>query len=286
MAEPTDETLAPGAAAEPEQGGAAAEGATVSEWKTDKGGRRYRVHRAEGQRPRIEYGKSGDKPPRARKRKPAAAGSGERRQSVAKDAPTTAMIEQGLARLLSIPAIPFGIAAAAGGEHPDPGAVFLTDHFTDQSVNLARQLAAYSERNAQLRALLVSAITGEGIAQLAFALGMYLAPPLIYFLAPDNSPARRAVGAPSRQATAQPYPPAPAAVQPGVYAVPQPPGRVIIPEPPTSNGAGAPPQAAPPSAHMPDATEAGIEPVPPPEFMPPDYPGFPGGQSPQAPPGT
>lgn len=83
----------------------------------------------------------------------------------------TQQIEDALAELLQIPAVP----AAMFGD------AWMADHFTTQGRQLANRIAIVSERNPVLRAWCERMMEGESIAVLFMAALMYAAPPLMHF---------------------------------------------------------------------------------------------------------
>lgn len=83
----------------------------------------------------------------------------------------TQQIEDALAEILQIPAVP----AAVFGD------LWMADHFTVQGRALANRIATVSERNPVLRAWCEKALEGESVAVLLMAGVMYAAPPLMHF---------------------------------------------------------------------------------------------------------
>lgn len=83
----------------------------------------------------------------------------------------TQQIEDALAEILQIPAVP----AAVFGD------VWMADHFTTQGRAFAARIATVSERNPVLRAWCEKALEGESMAVLLMAAVMYAGPPLMHF---------------------------------------------------------------------------------------------------------
>lgn len=83
----------------------------------------------------------------------------------------TQQIEDALAEILQIPAVP----AAVFGD------TWMAEHFTVQGRALANRIATVSERNPVLRAWCEKALEGESVAVLLMAGVMYAAPPLMHF---------------------------------------------------------------------------------------------------------
>lgn len=83
----------------------------------------------------------------------------------------TQQIEEALAELLQIPAVP----AAMFGD------AWMAEHFTFQGRQLANRIAIVSERNPVLRSWCERMMEGESIAVLLMAGLMYAAPPLMHF---------------------------------------------------------------------------------------------------------
>lgn len=82
----------------------------------------------------------------------------------------TRELEDGLAQILSMPAIPFMLA----------GDTFCAEHFNNAGPQLARDLAAASERNPALRKVLERFLEGESVAVLFMGLTMYALPPILH----------------------------------------------------------------------------------------------------------
>lgn len=82
----------------------------------------------------------------------------------------TQQIEDGLAEILQIPAVPASLL----------GDQWAAAHFTNQGRALANRIAVVSERNPVLRGWCERAIEGESIAVLLMAGVMYAAPPLMH----------------------------------------------------------------------------------------------------------
>lgn len=96
-------------------------------------------------------------------------GTGSRARTDTKAAKTV-QIEQALAEMLGMPAIPF---AMLGDE-------FCASHFATAGPGLAKQLATMSESNPQLRQVLERALDVSTMGALVMALFMYLMPPLLH----------------------------------------------------------------------------------------------------------
>jgi hypothetical protein len=123
-------------------------------------------------------------------------GSRPRRKRVSKQ--MTQQIEDGLAEILQIPAVPATIL----------GDAWAAQHFTNQGRAFANRIAVVSERNPVLRGWCERAIEGESIAVLFVAGLMYMAPPMMHL---GVLPGGEMLGIPvlRRQAPEPIVPPAP-----------------------------------------------------------------------------
>jgi hypothetical protein len=145
----------------------------------------------------------------------------------------TQAIEEALAEILQIPAVP---AAMLGDE-------WMADHFTTQGRQLANRIAITSERNPVLRGWCERAMEGEGIAVLFIASLMYAAPPLMHF---GIIPGGAMIGVPVLRKTAAGPGPVPAAEQPHTAAREPVPAKPYGGEPvPSTAGEQAVPQTEP-----------------------------------------
>lgn len=174
--------------------------------------------------PKPRRGRKPKQPPpeadAAPKSKPAS-GAAKR---TAKKTRELALIQSGLTELLSFPAMAAGMA----------GDQWAVDHFTERGPALADRLTAECERNAQLRAMVLKIVQGQGYMMLVIELGLYAAPPLLHY---GILPGAEKIGVPTL---------------PGAQKGPQrPPGPPRAPRQPQ----GAPPPPQPPPA-PPEAEQA------------------------------
>lgn len=95
-----------------------------------------------------------------------------KRETKAQRRKLTEQIEEALAEILTMPAIPSQLIL---------GDEWLAQHFTDSGKQLAHQVAVVSERNDTLREWCRRAMEGESIAVLLMASVMYVYPPLLHF---------------------------------------------------------------------------------------------------------
>lgn len=179
-----------------------------------------------------------DKPPAAKKSGRGGARPGSGRPKGSANAKTTAATDkaliEGLAQILSIPAIP----AAMVGE------TWVAEHFSVSGPVFAGQLVAASKTSPQLRTILEKAIKGDSYAILIIGVFGYVVPPVMYFATSDHHPARAMVGVPPRRATVPRGasapgggPAAPTGAEPQRTGPPL--GADRVPHPPNGAGAGA-----------------------------------------------
>lgn len=146
----------------------------------------------------------------------------------------TQQIEDALAEILQIPAVP----AAVFGDH------WMAEHFTVQGRAFANRIATVSERNPVLRAWCEKALEGESVAVLLMAGVMYAAPPLMHF---GVIPGAEMLGVPKLVKNAPPP-------TPGME--PHPSGGLGADEVPAKQWGGEPTEGPPPATEMPtDSTD-------------------------------
>lgn len=135
-----------------------------------------------------------DRPPKKKSKAGGARPGAGRPSAAGKLASETRQIEQALAQLLSVPAIP---CAMLGHKWP-------ADHFTTAGPMLAKNLADVAQTNPRLRDLLLKLSQGDSYATILIGTFAYAVPPAIYFLAPQTSALRPTFGVPSIPATGAP----------------------------------------------------------------------------------
>lgn len=96
--------------------------------------------------------------------------SNRTKASIKSAGPTTKQLEEALAELLTMPAIPFTLA----------GDDFCSNHFLTTGPELAKKLAETSEHNETLRRILERIIVGESVAVLFMGLITYALPPMLH----------------------------------------------------------------------------------------------------------
>lgn len=167
-----------------------------------------------------------------------------RRKRVSKA--VTQQIEDGLAEILQIPAVPASIL----------GDDWAAQHFTDQGRAFANRIAVVSERNPVLRGWCERAIEGESIAVLFIAGLMYAAPPMMHL---GIIPGGEVLGIPvlRRQMAGPIVPPAPEQAPTRAPVTPKQYGGTPV-EVPDHPPAGA--ETVTPGAHFVGGSENGAPP--------------------------